>query len=307
MERGREWDAGSQLPYEFSGRPTSQHLLASTSLPTFSWSSVSAYVNIRAYGLTASRVETNAESLQLLGRIMEGEYGHLIPFYIALVKSMEKILFRFFLCVINSGLVWESRAFVSILSLPPTSCVNVSEWPPSRPCLLIWLMGKLCCRVSRVLAGCGSSAIFCDHLSDDADALELTAPRGAWDGGHSGKPLSPSYPICLHQAKHSRKEKGSLVDIRGIRTKEKITQPQSHSPLRPWQFLLPCLPQSSSPVHTNTFPPQISLSWSLSQGRDYPHINTKSSVALGIIIKNEDESNWIHTYKLTRISVFSLQ
>lgn len=59
-------------------------------LPTFSWSSVSAYVNIRAYGLKASRVETNTESLQLLGRIMEGEYGHLIPFYIALVKSMEK-------------------------------------------------------------------------------------------------------------------------------------------------------------------------------------------------------------------------
>lgn len=32
----------------------------------------------------------NTESLQLLGRIMEGEYGHLIPPYIAPIKSMEK-------------------------------------------------------------------------------------------------------------------------------------------------------------------------------------------------------------------------
>lgn len=71
-------------------KSTCQYLLASTTLPTFLWSSVPAYVNIRAYGLKASRTEMNTESLQLLGRIMEGEYGHLIPPYIAPIKSMEK-------------------------------------------------------------------------------------------------------------------------------------------------------------------------------------------------------------------------
>lgn len=48
--------------------------LASTFPSTFTWRSVPAYSNIRIYGFKASSVAMNAENVQQLGRIMEGEY-----------------------------------------------------------------------------------------------------------------------------------------------------------------------------------------------------------------------------------------
>lgn len=80
FEREREKQSEA-LEDGSSVSPREAHLsafLASTTPSTFTWSSVPNYVNTRAYGLKASRVEMNTESLQHLGRIMEGEYGRLI-------------------------------------------------------------------------------------------------------------------------------------------------------------------------------------------------------------------------------------
>lgn len=64
-ERDRE-DREVMLEESFPVCPLEAHLsasLASTSPPRFKQSSVPTYVNIRAYGFKASRVEMNTESL----------------------------------------------------------------------------------------------------------------------------------------------------------------------------------------------------------------------------------------------------
>lgn len=203
----------------------------------------SCYVNIRAHGFNASRVEKTNESLQHLGKIMKGEYGHLISLWIVHNKMSGKNVSTFSLCVINEGLIWDSRVRSCLTSASSQPFAHLGN-------------GRLCYSLfssSWLWLFCGSRErsghptwIPWNSLPQVELEMEYTL----------GNPV-PRLPLLVFVKLNTlAREKDNLVDVRGTRTKEWTAR---QNPLRPRRCLLFCLPLALT-VDTSTFTLQISLS-----------------------------------------------